>query len=561
MSSRVTSHGFTALGPVHESFARLRGWKAHAVAAFLGALAAFAFAPFHFSLILVFSFTGLIWMIDGARGAAKWGQAVFARGWAFGAGFFLVSLHWTAFPFLVEPEKHAIFLFMPLILLPAGLGLIWGAGAAGAGAFWSASPSRVFVFALFTSMAEYVRGHLFGGFPWNLPGTTWTPGAAVSQMASIGGVYWLTLITIFVMATPAALVDTRENRGLGQRLLPVIAAVALMGSSWAWGARRVAEPTTVYPQHVTLMDAGVPQREKWAPGGADRVLRRYLEMVDAEGQSDEDIVIWPEGAIPLYLLQSANALDAVSAFIGDRKLIVGTPRRQPIRNDVADLDISGAPARPDEIHYYNSLAVVDRTSGRSGPIALYDKHRLVPFGELPAVKIIPFGAFIEGVLPGALQRLVTQGFNPGPGPAVVYADGVPPFNAMICYEGLYPSIPRHRLARPRAEWMVVISNDSWFGVGIGPAQHHAQNRYRAIETGLPLARVATRGHTAMIDGLGRELARGEPVSGDPDGWTSSVVRTQLPAAEAPTLYFRHGDLIFGLSLVLFSVLAFLAWRR
>lgn len=115
--------------------------------------------------------------------------------------------------------------------------------------------------------------------------------------------------------------------------------------------------------------------------------------------------------------------------------------------------------------------------------------------------------------------------------------------------------------RPRAEWMVVISNDSWFGVGIGPAQHHAQNRYRAIETGLPLARVATRGHTAMIDGLGRELARGEPVGGDPDGWTSSVVRTQLPAAEAPTLYFRHGDLIFGLSLVLFSVLAFLAWRR
>ncbi|MEM7660747.1 MAG: apolipoprotein N-acyltransferase [Pseudomonadota bacterium] len=561
MSQKVTSHGFTALGPIHESLARLRGWRAHAVAAFLGALGAFAFAPFHFSPILVFSFTGLIWMIDGARGSAKWGQTVFARGWAFGSGFFLVSLHWTAFPFLVEPEKHAIFLFMPLILLPAGLGLIWGSATAAAGAFWSASPSRVFIFALFLSIAEYVRGHLFGGFPWNLPGTTWLPGAAVSQAASIGGIYWLTLLTIFIMSTPAALVDTRESRALGERLIPIVAAVALLGSSWAWGARRIAEPTTVYAQHVTLMDVGVPQREKWAPGSTDKVLRRYLEMLDAPGQAPDDIVIWPEGAVPLYLLQSANALDAVSAYVGDRKLIVGTSRRQPIRRDDTEFDITGAPARPDEIHYFNSLAVVDRTSGRSGPIALYDKHRLVPFGELPAVEIIPLGRLIEGILPGALQQMVTQGFNAGPGPAVVYADGVPPFNALICYEGLYSSIPRHRLARPRAEWMVIISNDGWFGAGMGPAQHYAQHRYRAIETGLPIARVASLGDTAMVDAFGRETAHGEPIAGDPEGWTSSVVRTQLPVARAETLYFRHGDLLFGLTLTLFSLLAFLSWRR
>ncbi|MEM9668372.1 MAG: apolipoprotein N-acyltransferase [Pseudomonadota bacterium] len=561
MTTKVKSHGFTALGPVHESFARLRGWNAHIVAAFLGALGAFAFAPFHFSPILVLSFTGLIWMIDGARGSPKWGKAVFARGWAFGCGFFLISLHWTAFPFLVEPEKHAVFLFMPLILLPAGLGLIWGAGAAFAGSFWSASPSRIFVFAIFMSLAEYVRGHLFGGFPWNLPGTTWTPGAAISQVASLGGIYWLTLLTFFVMSAPAALVDTRESRVLGHRLLPIIAAVALLGSSWAWGARRLSEPTALYSQHVTLMDVGVPQREKWAPGNAEPILRRYLELLDSVEQADDDIVIWPESAVPLYLLQTPNALDAVSAFIGSRKLVVGTPRRQPIRSDEVGLDLTAAPALPNEIHYFNSLAVVDSTSSRSGPIALYDKHRLVPFGELPAVEIIPFGRLIEGILPGTLQQMVTQGFNPGPGPAVVYADGIPPFNAMVCYEALYPSIPRHRLARPRAEWMVVISNDSWFGVGMGPAQHYAQNRYRAIETGLPMARVATRGATAMVDGLGRELGHGEPAPGDPEGWTSSVIRLPMPAARAETYYFRHGDLIFALSIALFSVLAFFAWRR
>lgn len=561
MIKPVKSHGFTALGPMHEALARLSGWKAHAMAVFLGAVGALAFAPFHFSLVLAFSFTGLVWMVDGARGAPKWAQAVFARGWAFGFGFFLVSLHWTVFPFLVEPEKHAIFLFMPLILLPGGLALIWGAGVTLAGTFWSSSPSRVFIFALFFSMAEYVRGHLFGGFPWNLPGTTWAPGGAISQAASIGGVYWLTLLTIFVMASPAALVDTRETRALSQRLLPALFAVILVGLGWTLGARRLSEPTLVYPeQFVTLMDAGVPEDAKYR-SVPDTVLRRYLEMLNNGPAEPGDIVIWPEAAIPLPLLQSPNALDAISAYIGDKILITGTARRQPASRTEEQLAIGAAPAAEDEVDWFNSLAVLNRNSNRSGPIALYDKHRLVPFGELSATDIIPGGQFIRGVLPDALQRIVPSGFAPGPGPAVVYADGVPPFNALICYEGLYSSIPRSRAARPRAEWIVVISNDAWFGVGMGPAQHAAQNRYRSIESGLPMARVASRGATAMYDGMGRRVAKGEPVAGDPQGWHASAVRAQLPVALPATAYFRHGDVVYGLSLAMFSLLAFLAWRR
>ena len=120
---------------------------------------------------------------------------------------------------------------------------------------------------------------------------------------------------------------------------------------------------------------------------------------------------------------------------------------------------------------------------------------------------------------------------------------------------------RHRDAGPRADWMVIISNDGWFGPTTGPAQHYAQNRYRAIETGLPTARVASRGITAMIDGLGRETAIGAPVSGDPEGWKSSVVRARLPQALPPTLYFRRGDILFFLNFVAFAILAFFAWRR
>lgn len=559
----VTSHGVTALGPLHEAFARLTGWKAFCVAFFLGAIGAFSFAPFHFTPILVLSFTGIVWMIDGARGTPKWGKVVFARGWAFGFGYFFVGLHWTVFAFLVDPEKYAILIPLPLLILPAGLALIWGAGAALAGSFWSSSPSRIFIFAIFMTLAEYVRGHLFGGFPWNLPGTTWIPGGALSQAASIGGVYWLSLLTIFVMATPAALVDTRKMRGIGQRVMPAFIAVIMIGGGWAWGAQRLSTPTVLSSQHVTLVDIGLPQAEKWEIDPIE-ALRRYLSILQTGTQAPDDIVIWPEAAVPMLLLQSPGAMDAISEYIGERTLIVGTARRQPV---LRRTDADAPPPRrssqiPAEFQYHNSLAVLNKDSARSGPLAIYDKHRLVPFGELAATDIIPFGNALKGLLPKALQQAVPDGFSPGPGPKVVSdRNTFPPFNALICYEGLYPSIPRHRDAGPRADWMVIISNDGWYGPTTGPAQHYTQNRYRAIETGLPLARVASRGKTALIDGLGRQVEFGKPVEGDPQGWLSSVMRHPLPKALPATPYFRRGDILFFLTMLAFSLLSFLSWRR
>ncbi|MEZ5953689.1 MAG: apolipoprotein N-acyltransferase [Hyphomonas sp.] len=547
MSTAVRSHGFTALGPLHEAFARLTGWAAAGTALLLGAFSAVAFAPFHFSAVLVISFTGLIWMIDGARGHRRWGRAVFLRTWAFGVGFFLISMHWTAEPFLVEPEKHAIFLWMPLILLPGGMAIIWGAFGAMAGAFWSSSPSRVFVFAFFFALAEFARGHLFGGFPWNLPGTTWIPGGALSQAASVGGVYWLTLLTVFIMSAPAALVDTRDARGLMLRLAPAFGSVIVLALGWAWGAQRIAAPSPLTEQNVVLMDSGVPQDEKWEIG-PDPVLIEYLRMMSRKDSQPGDIMIWPEGAVPTAMLNDINALDAVGSYIGPRKLIAGTARYQFEEQN--------------ERIYFNSLVVLDDNVSRSGAAALYDKYRLVPFGELAAADFIPFGHSISSVLPSAMQQMATNGFRPGTGPAVIFADGVPPFVALICYEGLYPQITRQANLATRADWIVLISNDAWFGGGMGPAQHYAQNRYRAIESGLPMVRVASRGASAIIDGYGRELLRAAPVEGAPAGWEEVYGRGRLPTPAAMTVYqSRAGAVLYWVSLAIFAGLALATWRR
>lgn len=547
MPDPVRSHGFTALGPLHESLARLRGWPAAGVAAVFGALAAFAFAPFHFSVMLAISFTGLIWMIDGARSEQRWGRSVALRGWAFGVGYFLVSMHWTAMPFLVNPEQHLIWIWLPLVALPAGMGLIWGAFTAMAGAFWSASPSRIFVFALFFALAEWTRGHLFGGFPWNLPGTTWIPGGALSQAASLGGVYWLTLITLFVMAAPAALVDTRDAKGLGLRLAPSFGAVIVLAFGWAWGAERIDEPSPLTDQNVVIMDAGVPQAD-WDRLGTEVVLEQYIRMLTYPDSRPGDVVVWPEGAVPGYLLQEALPLDAISAYIGERTLIAGATRYEWLTDETAI--------------FYNSLAVLDAQANQTGPISLYDKHRLVPLGELAAVDFIPFGRSIAAFLPKTTQRLASSGFRPGAGATAIDTGRFPPFVALICYEGLFPEITRRANLTDRAQWIVLISNDAWFGAGMGPAQHYAQNRYRSIETGLPLVRAANRGVSGIVDGYGRERMRTSPAETAPEGWSTTYGRDRIPEPAPVTIYqTRLGASLFWFSLCLFALLAFLGWRR
>jgi apolipoprotein N-acyltransferase len=259
-------------------------------------------------------------------------------------------------------------------------------------------------------------------------------------------------------------------------------------------------------------------------------------------------VIWPEGAVPGYMLQEAASLDQISAYIGQRTLIAGSTRYEWMTEDTPV--------------YYNSLAVLDASANATGPVALYDKHRLVPFGELAAVDFIPFGRQFAALLPPTTQRMAASGFRPGGGAIAVETDRMPPFVALICYEGLFPEITRKANLTDRAQWIVLISNDAWFGAGMGPAQHYAQNRYRAIETGLPLVRAANRGASGIVDGYGRERMRTLPADAAPEGWTTTYGRDRIPEPAPPTVFqSRFGAVLLWFSFCIFALLAFLCWRR
>jgi apolipoprotein N-acyltransferase len=192
---------------------------------------------------------------------------------------------------------------------------------------------------------------------------------------------------------------------------------------------------------------------------------------------------------------------------------------------------------------YNSLYLF--SPGRAQP-QVYDKFHLVPFGEY-----VPFAGLLNRI--GIQQLTVGSGFVSGDHPHVLTAPPAPPVTPLICYEVIFP----HAVvdpAEPRPGWLINITDDSWFGPWAGPRQHFLIARVRAIEEGLPIARVANTGISAMIDPLGRVRTKTALN-------IAAMVDTALPQAVAMPFYARFGDLVFLIFLIIASCAAYMCGRR
>jgi apolipoprotein N-acyltransferase len=191
--------------------------------------------------------------------------------------------------------------------------------------------------------------------------------------------------------------------------------------------------------------------------------------------------------------------------------------------------------------------VVTRGTGGLALAGLYDKHRLVPFGEF-----LPLDRELS---PLGIHQLVHvgSGFTPGPAPAPLAPPGAPPFQPLICYESLFPGFADASWTENRRPaWLVNISDDAWFGVTSGPWQHLNLASYRAIEEGLPMVRATPTGVSAIIDAYGR-IAPGRMLT---EGATGTI-DARLPRAISPTFFARCGALSFEIMLLI--SLFFASW--
>ncbi len=469
------------------TIAAWRAAPAWALCAGLGGLASLGLAPLFLWPLTAIGFIGLVLMLDGVHAGPKPMRAAFMRGFAFGVGWFGISMYWIGAPFLQVQDAAAL---APLgIGLPILLAAFWGGATSIAMRGWSQHWRRIFLFAGVFAAFEWLRGHAFGGLPWNLPGYVWEAGEPMSQIASVVGIYGLTALTVLAFCMPATLITSVG--AMEKRMIPSLAVALALGLAWGAGAQRLARaPQGPAEFVVRVADSGLTQAQIWTPGRAIDVARRYLELSGDPAESRADVVVWPELALPFLLLDQPDVLAAIGQRLDNRVLITGVTR--------AEQTASGPV-------YYNSAAVLDGVSGELRLGQVYDKSRLVPFGEF-----IPFyDAVVRLGLPIKAIQEIGNGFQPGSGPRQLIVPGVPPVVPLICYEAIFPGfLPK---GGQRAQWLVNVTNDAWFSYGhgwpaFGPSQHYNQARYRAIESGLPMARAASGGISAIIDGMGKELA-------------------------------------------------------
>ncbi len=483
---------------------------------------------------MVAPMTVAVWLIDGAydrRGGilSRSGLgATFAAGWWMGFGYFLLGLWWVGAAFLVEANKFAWALPLGVVALPAGLALFWGLGFVLARALWSGRFTRIFALAFGLGVLEWARGVVLTGFPWNDVGMALGGNLTLAQAGSLVGLHGLTFVSIVIFAMPATLWSFTKDR---LDPYPLLFSLLLLGLIAVFGWTRLSSPPSpsVPGVKLRLIQPNVSQGADFSPENKDAILARYIDLSeqDVPGRPPPETThfIWPESAFPFILSRDAAAMTEIAEFLGKgRILITGAARME------------GTPGQ--NPRYYNSIQVLDNSGLIS---ARYDKQHLVPFGEY-----IPLQSLLDWT--GITQFVdVPGGFSSGAGRQVLNIPGLPPAIPLICYEAIFPSqAARGAGGAGSGSWLLNVTDDAWFGLTPGPYQHYAQARLRAIELGLPLVRDANSGISAVVDGLGRQLAKSSL-------GVEAVVDAKLPEPLSPTWQRRFGSL--GATIIALTCLA------
>ena len=460
----------------------LQRWRRWLFLVSIGAFATLALPPVNFLPAVILSGVGLVWcMAFGPEG--KWSG--FAAGWTFSFGYFVFGLYWVGNALLVFADQHAWMLPFAALGLPAFLAIF--GGLAGVAISFARGPlaTPIAVTAAFGA-ADWLRGHILTGLPWNLFGHAWSGIDPLLQSASLYGVYGMGIVVLLTATLPGGLVSPVR----WQRLVAILIPIVILGTHWAVGAYRLSgvKADADSGLGIRLVQANIPQREKWALRYRARNIAAHLRLSVENRPPWIQHVIWPEMAATLYLERDAKSREVLSRVVPPGGLLVtGAPRRNP------------------EGGAYNAILALDETGRISGH---YNKAHLVPFGEyVPLASVLP----LEKITLGA------SGYTPGPGVRTLRLPGLPPVSLLVCYEIIFPAKVVDASDRP--EVIINLTNDAWYGVTSGPHQHFANARLRAVEEGIPVVRAAYTGISGVVDSYGQ-------------------VRGVIPLAEAGYLDFR-----------------------
>jgi apolipoprotein N-acyltransferase len=497
----------------------MSGLRRLALGFLAGLVTVLALPPFNIFAVPFLTLPVLVWLLDGTSGDPDHGLLrrtlpAFVLGWSFGFGYFLGSLWWLGNALLVEADEFAWALPLAVVGLPAILALYYGLATFCARLIWSDGAGRIAALAVCFVGAEWLRGVLLTGFPWNALGSALMPVPLLMQSVSLIGMTGMNLVAVFVYAAPA-LIGTRKGMSAG-----LAAAVVLVGAHVGYGAyclSRPAPPNAEPATTVRVVQPVIDQSRKLDDNERASVFEAHLALTSAPpegGGKRPDVVVWPETAVPFILTDNPDALARIAEVLQEGQVLV----TGAVRTEDAG---AGLPPR-----YYNSVYVID---DRGQIIGAADKVHLVPFGEY-----LPFESLLERAGLSAIAASMPGGFSAAATRTVLALPGGRTLYPLICYEAIFPGeIGKDAQA---TDALLNITNDAWFGETPGPYQHFQQARLRAVETGVPMIRAANSGISAVID------ARGNVVSGlslGVRGFFDTILPGRAALVAAPEQQRRH----------------------
>jgi apolipoprotein N-acyltransferase len=389
--------------------------------------------------------------------------------------------------------------------------------------------SGILFIACLWCVLEYVRSHLFTGFPWALLGYSQFLNLTVIQIADITGAWGVSflvmMVNVFVYRTISRLFAKRYPLYASGFILVLLVVLGYgifklssQGSDSA--SSRVK---------ISVVQGNIPQYLKWEPRARDFIVRKYLALSESVLKSQPDLLIWPEAALPIVLEEELRYYQRVRDFTREK----GTAL------------LFGAVTSRDG-DFYNSALLL---SGKGRLLQRYDKLHLVPFGEyIPLRKRL---RFLESVVPIGDFTAGSQ--------YTLFNLGKLKFAVLICFEDLFPELSR-QFSKNGADFLVNITNDAWFGKTSSPYQHLAASVLRAVETRRYLIRAANTGVSGFIAPTGKIIAlvRGKNAEAI---FTPGYNTQSLPIVKArPTFYTRFGDL-FILACLIYPAAALLFLLR
>jgi apolipoprotein N-acyltransferase len=400
---------------------------------------------------------------------------------------------------------------------------------------------------------ELGRTYIFTGFPWVLLGYSQTTVLPIAQLASLFGVYGVSMLVAAVSSalalaasglgktgTPKGAPDASSYVGPrfsgAERFSPLIVVLAVVLGVAVWGSRRAASAQLTRAGEairVGLIQGNVQQGQKWDPNLASAIFADYLAKSRQAIREGAEFVLWPESAAPFLFDEDAGAADRIRALAREANvpILVGSDEIEWRPTDRGRV--------PDK--FFNSAFLV-RADGSTGGV--YRKMHLVPFGEyVPFQKLLFFAAPLT-------EQVGT--FAPGLDPALLPVNGHR-ISVAICYEVVYPNLVR-RFVAGGSEMLTTITNDAWFGRTSAPYQHFEQAAMRGIEEGRYMVRAANTGISGIVDPYGRVLERS-------DIFQAAVLVGDARFLRTSTFYARNGDILAYASVVMTAALLVIARRR